>query len=81
MADSENKGFGSATVGFIQQMYKKLNEVKPVLTKSTQIEMLEESKAFLEKETGLKIHIENADKSEDKKAKQSTPQKPGILLE
>ena len=75
------KKYGNATVGFIQGLYKKINEINPVLDKKMQISYLNESKDFLEKEIGCKIEIIDANNSGDIKAKTSMPNRPGILLE
>jgi leucyl-tRNA synthetase len=73
--------YGNATVAFIQSLYKKINELKPVLPRTMQLNLLNESKDFLEKELQLKTEIIDAEKSELPKAKQAVPQKFGILLE
>ncbi len=86
---TDMKRYGNATVAFIQSLYKKKNELKPVLDRKTQFEFLNESRGFLEKELGCEIRITDAEKSDSKdasgviqgKAKSSTPQKTGILLE
>lgn len=75
------KKYGNATIGFIQGLYKKINELRPIVQREKQIAILSEAKAFLEKELQCKIYIEDSEKSAHDKAKQSTPQKPGILLE
>ena len=62
-------------------LYKKINELKPVVARSGQFEALEEAKQFIESEIGAKIDIIDASKSETKKAKTAAPHKPGILLE
>lgn len=73
--------YGSATVAFIQSLYKKITELKPVMPRTAQLRLLEEAKEFLEKELQLKAEIIDAEKSSEQKAKQATPQKFGILLE
>ena len=73
--------YGKATIGFIQSLYKKLSELKPVISRKKQSEILEEAQKFLEKEVGCKLEIKYAEKSKDPKARQANPQKPGILLE
>lgn len=87
---TDMKRYGNATVAFIQSLYKKKNELKTILDRKTQAEFLNESTGFLEKELGCKIKILDAEKSDDSKdasgvsqvkARASTPQKPGILLE
>ncbi len=87
---TDMKRYGNATVAFIQSLYKKKNELKPILDRETQIEFLNKSIGFLENELGCKIKIIDAEKSGDSKdasgvsqakAGASTPQKPGILLE
>ena len=73
--------YGKATVVFIQGLYKRLNELHPVLPRSRQFSLLEDAKQFIEKETGCKIEIEDADKTENPKGKSSTPGKFGIFME
>ena len=73
--------YGKATIGFIQSLYKKISELKPLISRKNQSEILEEAKKFLEKEVGCKLEIEYAEKNKDPKARQANPQKPGILLE
>ncbi len=75
------KRYGNATVMFIQNLYKKINELKPVLDKKSQLDCLTDAKDFLKKEIGCRIEIIDANNSHDQKAKFSGPQKPGILLE
>ncbi|HLC67346.1 MAG TPA: leucine--tRNA ligase, partial [archaeon] len=74
-------GYGKATVAFIQSLYKKINELQPVVPRMMQFAILEEAASFMEKEAGCKIVIEDAEKSENPKAKSSTPNKFGIFLE
>ena len=75
------KKYGEATVSFIQNLYKKINELTPVISKNSQFGVLEEAKPFLEGEIGCKIEIIDANNSLEKKARAAMPQKPGILLE
>lgn len=78
---TDMRRYGSATIAFIQGLYRKKNELKAILDRKTQFEFLNESKHFLEKELGCKIEIIDAEESENPKSKAATPQKPGILLE
>ncbi len=73
--------YGKATVSFIQGLYKKLNELQLVLPRSRQFSLLEDAKDFLENETGRKIEVADADKTENPKAKASAPNKFGIFME
>ena len=73
--------YGKATVFFIQNLYKRKNELKEILQKDEQFKILEEAKRFIESETKCAVHLLDADKSENQKAKNSSPQKPGILIE
>ncbi|MFH0832120.1 MAG: leucine--tRNA ligase [Candidatus Aenigmatarchaeota archaeon] len=75
------EGNEKTTIAFVQSLYKKINEIQPVIERKKQFEILEEAKEFLAKEIKCKIDIINAEKSDAPKAKLSTPQKPGILLE
>jgi leucyl-tRNA synthetase len=74
-------GYGKATVGFIQALYKKINELQPVVPRTMQFALLEEAKGFMENEIGCKIEVEDSEKSENPKAKAATPNKFGIFLE
>ena len=78
---TDMRKYGNATIGFIQSLYKKINELRPLVPRERQLNILNEAKPFLEKELQCNISIEDAEKSQHDKAKQSTPQKPGILLE
>ncbi|MBI4163175.1 MAG: leucine--tRNA ligase [Candidatus Aenigmarchaeota archaeon] len=71
--------YGNATVGFIQNLYKKINEVKPAVPRSLQLKSMKDSLGFLENETGSKVEI--MEKSEHPKARSATPLKFGILVE
>lgn len=73
--------YGNTTVAYIQSLYKKINEVKPILSKEKQLAVLNDAKSFLEAEIKCPVLIEDGEKSQEKKAKQATPQKVGILLE
>jgi len=78
---TDMKRYGNATIGFIQSLYKKINELQPAVDRKSQLEILSEAKRFLEAELQCQVSIEDAEKSMHDKAKQSVPQKPGILLE
>lgn len=78
---TDMKKYGNATVGFIQNLYKRINELESVVPRKSQFELLEETRKPLSAEVGCKIEIMDAEKSTHQKAKQATPQKPGILLE
>jgi leucyl-tRNA synthetase len=73
--------YGKATVMFIQNLYKHLNEMQQVMPRAMQFSLLNESKEFMEKEAGCKIAIEDSEKTENAKAKSATPQKFGIFME
>ncbi|MBI2971202.1 MAG: leucine--tRNA ligase [Candidatus Aenigmarchaeota archaeon] len=75
------KRYGNTTVAFVQHLYKRINELKPVLPRKRQLATLAKAKAFLEKETNCTISIAKAEASGNPKARQASPQKPGILLE
>jgi hypothetical protein len=78
---SDARRYGKATLSFIQESHKKSREIEIVVKRQNQFLLLDEAKNFLESETGLKIEIHDAEKSESQKAKNSTPWKFGILLE
>jgi hypothetical protein len=77
----DTKLYGNATVLFTQSLYKKLNELKPVVPRIKQMQILNESRKFLENELKCKIEIIDAEKTTNPKAKSSSPQKFGIYLE
>ena len=74
-------GYGKATVVYIQNLYKKINDLQPVLPRSRQFALLKESTGFLEKETGCVIEVIDADKTDNQKAKSSTPNRFGLFME
>ncbi len=78
---SDARKYGKATLNFIHSAYRKINELKTVIPRKSQLEILEEAKGFMQRETNCTIEITDASKSENQKARQATPQKPGILLE
>jgi leucyl-tRNA synthetase len=73
--------YGKATIGFIQSLYKKINELQPVISRSQQFRIFEEAKPLIEKGFNCSVEIQDASKSDNVKAKQATPQKPGIFIE
>ena len=73
--------YGKATVMFIQSLYKKINELQPVIARGRQFALLEDVRDFIEKETGCKVLIQDADDTDNLKAKSSTPSKFGLFLE
>jgi leucyl-tRNA synthetase len=74
------KKYGSAVAIFVQSLYKRVNELYAV-ERDEQLKILEEAKAFLEKDLNFRIEIIDAEKSSHPKARSATPMKPGILLE
>ncbi len=78
---TDMRKYGNATIGFIQSLYKKINELQPVVQREKQFEILAEAKDFLKAELKCDVIVEDADKSQHEKARQSTPMKAGILLE
>jgi leucyl-tRNA synthetase len=79
--NSDMNIYGKATIMFIQNLYKKINELKPVLPRTRQFNILNESSEFLKKELGTRIEITDAEKTGNAKSKSATPQRFGILLE
>lgn len=77
----ETGAYGKATVSFIQALYSKINELKPVIPRSRQFHIFGEAKQLLEKEFSCAVEISDASKSDNVKAKQATPQKLGIFVE
>ena len=73
--------YGKATVQFIQNLYKRINDLQPVLPRSKQFALLKESSGFLEKETGCQIAVVDSDNTENPKAKSSTPNRFGLFME
>ncbi|MBI2578546.1 MAG: leucine--tRNA ligase [Candidatus Aenigmarchaeota archaeon] len=77
----ETGAYGKATISFIQALYNKINELKPVIPRSRQFQVFGEAKQLLEKEFICSIEVIDASKSDNSKAKQATPQKLGIFVE
>lgn len=73
--------YSKATVVFIQNLYKRINDLQPVLPRSRQFALLKEVTPFLEKETGCKIEIVDSDNTENPKAKSSAPNRFGLFME
>lgn len=73
--------YGRATLSFIQSSYSKAREITGLSPRDDQFRLLEEAKKFIEKETGLKVGTEDAEKSGHQKARNSSPYRFGILLE
>ena len=65
-------------ITYLQFLQKKSNELKPVLPRNNQIKVLQESKNFIKRETGLSISVNI--KIKEAKSKISTPIKPAILM-
>ncbi len=76
-----SKRYSDSTVAFIQTLYKKKGELSPAINRKRQLEMLKEARDFIEKEAGCKLDIILSEKSQDKKARQASPAKPGMLIE
>jgi leucyl-tRNA synthetase len=74
-------GYGKATVIYIQNLYKRINDLQPVMPRSRQFALLNEVKDFLEKETCSKIEVIDADNTDNPKAKSSTPNRFGLFME
>ncbi|MAH43114.1 leucine--tRNA ligase [archaeon] len=77
---SEMKNHGKEIVNYIVKLKQTGYEIKDIVEKDSQLKILEIKKSEIEKETGLKIIIENADKSKEAKANTALPDKPGLLL-
>ena len=73
--------YGKATVMFIQSLYKKITELQPVIARGQQFTLLDDVRGFIEKETGCEVLIQDADDTDNLKAKSSTPSKFGLFLE
>lgn len=73
--------YSNATVAFIQGLYKRINQLEPVIGRAQQLALLEGARLFLEKELKCIVVVVPAEKSTQAKARAATPQKPGILLE
>ena len=68
----------------VSAYYGKLQKRKPLeekFLKGHEINHLEETKDFLEKELNCEIEIISAEKSNHPKALVAEPEKPGILIE
>lgn len=75
-----HKEKGKELVGYVQNLAKR-RESRKMLGREKEMKTLEEEKSFLEKETRAKVEILGAEKSDNRKANQAEPMKPGILLE
>ncbi|MFH1420457.1 MAG: leucine--tRNA ligase [Candidatus Aenigmatarchaeota archaeon] len=75
---SEMRLHGKDIIAYIQKLKRSRNDV---LTKESQLKILEERKSDLEKETGLKVIIIDGDESKEVKATTALPEKPGLLLQ
>ncbi len=73
--------YSKATVAFIQSLYKRINDLQPVLPRSRQFALLREVCDFLERETGCKIGVVDADRTDNPKAKSAAPNRFGLFLE
>ena len=78
---SDARRYGKATLFFIQSSYSKSKDVNSVTSRDEQFALLEESRKFLENETGMRIEIVDSEKSDLQKARNSAPYKFGLLLE
>lgn len=79
--NSDMKVYGNATVMMIQNLYRNINELKPALPRSRQFELFSDAKELLENELGCPVEIIDSDKTQNLKAKNAMPIKPGILIE
>ncbi len=75
------KNYSDSTIIFIQALYKKKGELSEVISRESQIVLLEEARDFIETETQCKLEIIVSEKSDHKKARQSSPAKLGMFIE
>ena len=85
MSDQEIRKFGKQVQQIVQKIVKNRKLLPPVIiTKDDEIETFSEAREFLENEFGCKVEIVEEESVEDpnevKKAKQSLPLKPGIII-
>ena len=78
---SDMKRYGKTTIMYVQNLYKRIRDLSQVVHRAKQFELLEQAKSIIESEINCKIEIFDASKSDELKAKNATPEKPGILLE
>ena len=76
----EMKKHGKEIVNYIVKLKQTGYEIKDIVEKNSQLKILDIKKSEIEKETGLKIIIDDADKSKEAKANTALPDKPGLLL-
>ncbi|MBL7160056.1 MAG: leucine--tRNA ligase [Candidatus Aenigmarchaeota archaeon] len=72
---------GKDIAPFVQRLLKKKPLDEMFLTAGNELEHLNNSKKFLEKEFGCEVEVIKAEKFEGGKAKTAEPGKPGILVE
>ncbi|UCG95317.1 MAG: leucine--tRNA ligase [archaeon] len=80
MKEEKYKKVGKELVNYAQGLMKKRPTDK-ILNFEREMWVLKKERNFLEKETGANVLITEARKSDEKKAKQAEPMKPGILIE
>jgi len=91
MQVKEWRELGQATVDYVNRLTKRGQLDELFLTAGSEFETLSEAKAFLEKETGAKVEVLQADRllagkkpvaapAVPKKAESAEPSKPGILI-
>jgi len=80
MKKDKYKRIGKDLVGYVQTLMKK-KPLGNILNYEKEVELLKGEKGFLKKETKMKVEIIESGESEEKKAKQAEPMKPGILIE
>ena len=78
MKEDKYKKLGKELVMYVQKLMKK-RPTKNILNREKEVEILKSKKAFFEKEIGAEVKLVTKD-SNDKKAKQAEPMKPGILI-
>jgi leucyl-tRNA synthetase len=80
MKEGKYKKIGKELVNYVQSLMKKRPTGK-ILNFEREMKILKEGKDLLEKETEANVDIIDAKKTDEKKAKQAEPMKPGIIIE
>lgn len=81
MAKEELKRYGKDISKLVVSLAKDPSKIPDVITSlKFELDILEQSKTFLESEFNCKVNIIKADESQESKSKQAMPGKPAILV-
>ncbi|MBW2971081.1 hypothetical protein KY320_02885, partial [Candidatus Woesearchaeota archaeon] len=79
MKDEDLRQHGKDATKIIQQLIKSGKTIEAPLSAEIELQVLNESKEFLEREYKCKVVVQKAADSKEVKAKQALPSKPAIL--